>query len=120
MTIAQALSALDQRRHNGRTLEEKLRWLSQLDGTLRLLVLDRYGKGEFTPYTVDTPMDRQLLVGPPFEEIYLYWLEAQVCLADGEIAEYNNAITQYNRLYQAFGNHQNRTRIPKGEQRFRF
>lgn len=106
MTVMEAITQADARRHNGYSLEEKLRWLSQLDGKLSLMVLKEHeGQTEgFSGYGLSTPMDTVLLVKAPFDEIYLYWLDAQICYADGEIADYNAAIAQYNRLYAGFVN----------------
>lgn len=104
MTILQAITRCDNRRHNGYSREEKVQWLSQLDGKVALLIHDAFDgeKHPFNGYDRSTPADTVLLIGKPFEEIYLYWLEAQICYADGEIADYNSAISQYNRLYGAY------------------
>ena len=107
MTIQEALAQADSLRHNGYSQEEKIIWLSRLDGKIKGLILDTH-EGEapvFTGYDADTPQDTQLLVGKPFDEIYLYWLEAQICYRDGEIGDYNSAIAQYNRLYSAFASY---------------
>lgn len=123
MTILQAINQVDALRHNGYTPEEKMQWLSQLDGKIALLILDAH-EGEhraFTGYTRRTPMDTVLLVEAPFEELYVYWLEAQICYADGEIGDYNAAISQYNQLYAAFSAAYNREHSWKQtETRFRF
>lgn len=103
MTIQEALTQVDALRHNSYTQEEKMEWLSRLDGKIQLLILDAHAGSEqsFHGYDADTSLDTVLLVEKPFEEIYLYWLEAQICYRDGEIADYNGAIAQYNRLYNA-------------------
>lgn len=115
MTILQAIARIDGRRHNGYTREEKVRWLSQLDGIISLLIQECF-EGEvpaFSPYDENTPLDTMLLVGAPFEELYLYWLEAQICYCDGEIADYNAAIAQYNRLYGAYSLAYQKDHYPK-------
>ena len=115
MTIQEALTQADSLRHNSYSQEEKISWLSRLDGKIKRLILDTH-EGEnaaFGGYDADTPQDTQLLVGRPFEEIYLYWLEAQICYRDGEIADYNSAIAQYNRLYSAFAEDVRKCTMPK-------
>ena len=115
MTIQEALTRADAIRHNTYTQEEKIEWLSRLDGKIRQLILDAH-VGEpaaFHGYDANTPADTQLLVGKPFEEIYLYWLEAQICYRDGEIGDYNSAIAQYNRLYGTFLDAYRKSHMPK-------
>ena len=115
MTIQEALNRVDAMRHNTYTQEEKVEWLSRLDGKIQRLILEAH-EGEaaaFSGYDAHTPEDTVLLVKKPFEEIYLYWLEAQICYADGEIADYNGAIAQYNRLYSAFQDAYRKEHMPK-------
>ena len=115
MTIQEALIRVDAMRHNGYSQEEKIHWLSRLDGKIRQLILDAH-EGEsrdFTDYDGNTPLQTVLLVGKPFDEIYLYWLEAQICYRDGEIADYNGAIAQYNRLYSTFADAYRKQHMPK-------
>ena len=110
MTILQAITQADALRHNGYTPEEKVQWLSQLDGKVAKLILETH-QGEHRPfsgYTRHTPMDTVLLVDAPFEELYVYWLEAQICYADGEMSDYNGAISQFNQLFSVFSAAYNR------------
>lgn len=115
MTIQEALTRADAIRHNTYTQEEKTEWLSRLDGKIGKLILDAHeGKpAAFPGYDADTPGDTVLLVEKPFDEIYLYWLEAQICYRDGEIGDYNSAIAQYNRLYSAFEDAFRKAHMPK-------
>lgn len=104
MTISQAVTQLDAQRHNGYTPEQKRQWLTWLDGKVHRLVFQTHEGAvpDFSGYDLTTPGDTQLLIGAPFEEIYLYWLEAQVCYLDEEMSDYNAAISQYNRLFGVF------------------
>lgn len=119
MTLLQAITQVDVLRHNGYSPEEKVRWLNQLDGKIALLILDAH-EGEhptFSGYNRDTPMDTVLLVGEPFEELYVYWLEAQICYADGEIPDYNSAISQYNQILNSFSAAYSREHLRKQQGR---
>ena len=122
MTILEAITLADARRHNPYPQEEKIRWLSELDGKIRLLVLDacEHTEKPFPGYDRDTDPNRVLLVDKPFEELYLYWLESRICYADGEMEDYNSAITQYNRLYEAYTAAYRRSHMPRGGRRFLF
>lgn len=115
MTIQEALTRADAIRHNTYTQEEKIQWLSRLDGKIQKLILDVYEKEpvDFPGYDADTPGNTVLLVDKPFDEIYLYWLEAQICYRDGEIGDYNSAIAQYNRLYSTFADSYRKHHMPQ-------
>jgi hypothetical protein len=73
----------------------------------------------FNGYTDGTPLTTELLVHAPHDELYLYWLEAQIDYWNGEMAKYNNSIEMFNAVYEAFANHYNRVHMPKGK-KFKF
>lgn len=122
MTILEAITLADARRHNPYPQEEKIRWLSELDGKIHMLIREAHEgqTGGFSGYDRDTDQNTPLLVGKPFEELYLYWLEARICYEDGEMGDYNSAIAQYNRLYEAYGAAYRRSHMPRGSGRFLF
>ena len=119
MTIQEAINQADAIRHNTYSQEEKIQWLSRLDGKISEMILNSHADevSVFAGYDADTPEGTVLLVGKPFEEIYLYWLEAQICYRDGEINDYNSAIAQYNRLYSGFLNAYRKCHMPKSSGR---
>lgn len=119
MTIMEAIAWVDGLRHNGCSQEQKVAWLSQLDGKLHRLVLEAHegDTGVFGGYDGATALDTPLLVGKPFEDLYLYWLEAQICRCEGEVADYNGAIALYNQVYGAFAADYKQTHMPKGKGR---
>ena len=115
MTIDQAINALDSRQSNTFSRQEKISWLSQLDALICKEVLGQ----EFAGYTADTDPQTQLKAGQPWEEIYLHYMQAQICYCNGELTRYTNAAALYNNLFAAFKNHHNRTNLPsRGSWRF--
>ena len=115
MTIMEAIARVDESRHNTCSREEKIRWLSQLDGKIRreILMTHQGDPGEAFPgYGPDTPGDTVLLVGAPFEDLYLYWLEAQVCYSQGEFADHNAAAALYNRERSEFEKDYKKNHMP--------
>ena len=68
----------------------------------------------FCGYDDKTPMDTELLVPEPFDEIYPLWLEARIDYANGEYDKYNNSILMYNAAYDAYANYYNRNNMPLG------
>lgn len=85
-TIDGVIQEADELEHNTMSHDEKVRWLSRLDGRL----FDTYMKGRegapasWTPYGQDTPGTTALLVQHPWDDIYVHWLRAHIALFHGE------------------------------------
>lgn len=117
MTIDQAINTLDARRNNTFSRQEKIGWLSQLDGLIFQGVISTHqGEGEsFAGYTTDTDPQTRLLVPEPWEDIYLHYMQAQMDYINGEMTRYANAAALYNSVLTAYKNHYNRSHAPKGQ-----
>ena len=110
MTIIDAINRIDSLKPNGYTQSDKVKWLGGLDGRIHAEVIDLYeGGAEYAEYTDETPITKELLVKSPYDEVYLYWLEAQIDYWNGEYAKYNNSMDMFNTAYDAFAKHYNRT-----------
>ena len=117
MTILNAIGGIDALKPNTYGQDIKLRWLSDLDGLIKKQIIDVHEGGEnfpFDMYNDDTPLDTQLLVPHPYDDIHIKWLEASIDYANGEYGKYNNSITMYNAAYSAFEKYYNRTHMPIG------
>lgn len=97
MTIIEAVSLVDDRKHNTFTQEDKVSWLSRLDGEIGAVLRYRYETPLPTawPYDLSTDVETPLLVGPPFDSLYLYYLEMQIDYHSGDYGRYNNARALY-------------------------
>ena len=124
MTIMEALHRIDTIKPNSYNQAEKIKWLSTLDGIIQTEIIDAHDDGEnavFNGYTEDTPLTTTLTVSAPYDEIYLFWLEAKINYWNGEYGKYNNSIAMYNEAYSTFAKHYIRTHSPKGKKyKFRF
>lgn len=117
MKIIEAITQIDNLKHNTYSQNDKVQWLSRLDSNVKRLVIDTHEGGEevrFTGYTAETDPNTVLLVEEPFDEVYLRYLEMQIDYANGEIEKYNNSALLYNEAWLAFQNYYNRTHMPKG------
>ena len=118
MTINEAITRLDSLKPNGYTLSDKIVWLSIVDGMIKNNIIDTHEGGEavtFNGYTDDTPLDTELIVKAPYDELYLSWLSSKVDYFNGEFTRYNNNIVRYNDTLSAYANHYTRTHMPKGK-----
>lgn len=118
MTIIEAVTGIDSFKTNTYSQDDKIQWLSKLDMTVKLEIIDTHEGGddiEFSGYTSATPVETVMLIPAPHEDVYLRWLEAQIDYANGEFGKFNNSITMFNASYAAFANYYNRTHMPKGQ-----
>ena len=118
MTINEAITRINALKPNGISQDEKINWLSTLDITIKNEIIDVYEGEEikdFTGYTSETPLTTPLIVPPPYDEIYLYWLESKINYWNGEMGRYNNSITMFNTAYSAFERHYIKTHKTKGK-----
>ena len=118
MTITGAITHIDAVKPNAYSQDEKVRWLSTLDGVIKAEIIDTHEGADgvaFQAYDETTPLTQVLLVPHPYDDVYIKWLEAQIDYANGEYGKYNNSITMYNAAYTSFAKHYNRTHKPTGK-----
>ena len=117
MTIIEMITDVDALKPNGYEQPYKVQWLSQLDSRVKQDIIDTHEGGEdvsFSGYNDDTPIDTKLLIPPPYDDVYRFWLEAQIDYANGEYTKYNNSMAMFNTAYSAYERYYNRTHMPKG------
>ena len=118
MTIIEAINRIDNLKPNSYTQQDKVKWLSNLDGIIKAEIIDTHEGSEkviFNGYLPETEVITELLVPAPYDDIYVKWLEAQIDYANGETDKYENSMVMYNTLYSAFERYYNRTHMPKGK-----
>lgn len=116
MKIYEVIDQLDALKANAYKREQKIRWLSVLDGRIHGEVFCAH-EGEvpaFAGYNELTPVDTELLVPHPYDEVYLRWLEAQIDYHNGEYKKYNNSMAMFEAAFDAFRNHYRKNHKPKG------
>ena len=115
MTIREAIDRVDGLKYNTCTQSEKIMWLSQLDWDVKKNILDRYansGHWGFWGYDENTDQETQLLVPPPWDQMYLRWLEAQIDYYNGETERYNVAVLRFRDTYDDFAANYGRNHMP--------
>lgn len=115
MTIIEAIALVDNLKPNTYTQDDKIRWLSKLDGVIKAEIIDTHEGGSdvaFTGYDESTPLDTVLLVPAPYDDVYRFWLEAQIDYTNADFDKYNNSSMRYNAEYSAFERHYIRTHKP--------
>ena len=123
MTLMEAIAQLDSLVRNTYSQNDKVGWLSRLDWIIKTQIIDLHQGAEnvsFNGYDDNADLHTTLLVPPPFDEIYLRWMEAQIHYHDSELDRYNAAITMYNTAYEGFRDHYTRQHKPLTTSRFLF
>lgn len=116
MKIIEAIGRVDELKPNTYDVEHKIGWLSKLDLMIQNNVFNTHeGATEkvFEGYPVDVDQQTDLLAPAPFDEMYIYWLKAQINLSNGEYNRYNVEITMFNTEWQEYINDYNRHHMPK-------
>lgn len=115
MTIIGAINHIDSVKPNGYSQDDKIRWLSAIDGIVKAEIIDTHEGAESVTsreYDETTPLTQELLIPHPYCDVYIKWLEAQIDYANGEYGKYNNSITMFNSVYSAYEKYYNRTHKP--------
>lgn len=120
MTIEKVIGLVDDLKPNQLTEEQKIQWLSQLDYRIFREILLKHEKDpampeEFSGYDADTAGGTELLAPPPYDEIYRWYLEMQIDLANMELEKYNNSAALYNNAWGEFARMWHREHMPRAD-----
>lgn len=123
MNIQDCINRVDSIKPNQYSIEDKVAWLSYLDGSIRKTIIDTHEseieRAEFTPYSADRITD-ELLVPFPYDELYLDYLMAKIDEANGETVRYNNTASTFNAKMEDYAKAYHRKYKPKNENYFRY
>jgi hypothetical protein len=103
MTLREAISRADRVRPNAFTNNEKTAWISALEGRVAANVF-LWPPVElfYTRYTWKDNRNIELLVKPPHDDIYFYWLQAKIDEHNGEYDKQQNSMQIFNAHYSDF------------------
>ena len=113
MTIKECIDAVDNLKPNQYTIEEKVMWLSFLDGIIIDEVLKTHegydGRYDtFTGYNVDR-LSEELIVPSPYDRLYTAYLKMKIDEENGETQRYNNSARLYNSYLSEYKKNYNKT-----------
>ena len=115
MTLEEAISLCDRVKPNQYSRNEKIRWLSDVDGQIQREMWDYVEPVEFAGYDEETPVETLLLAPKPYEGMYEAYLSAQIDLHNGEFTRYQNSAQLYNSIFAAFAGWYRREHMPTQE-----
>lgn len=79
--------------------EDKYKWISRLDGMISAEV---FRDAEPVKYEIPEDADKELLVGPPYDDIYVLYCAAMVDFYNREYSAYNNSVMMFNERFEAY------------------
>ena len=109
-TVNKVIEYVDKVKPNAYGEEEKFRWLSELDGMVRRLVMQEEEAPE-DRYPDDG--DTELLVPYPFNEVYPLYMMAMIDLNNKEYTAYNNSVLVFNSKFEEYKKAYIREHLPK-------
>lgn len=116
MKVGECIAMVDALKPNKFETADKLKWLSDIDGTIVRELIDTHENSPlsdpFVPYS-DGDIDRDLIVPFPYDVLYRWYLESQIDLGNMEIGKYNNSRNLFNQAYQTYTDQYNRTHLAK-------
>lgn len=115
MTLQEAIDRIDGLKPNQYQVEDKVRWLSDLDMNIyRDVILTHWHKPDkklFMGYTMED-LDTKLIADDPYTELYVAYLGMKIDEYNNETQRYNNSATMFNAYYENYAKHINKTRRP--------
>ena len=102
--------------------EQKLHWLSTLDGRVFREIMAARDRSAACPEPYQSGQE-ELLIGFPYgEDIYYYYLQAMIAAENSETQRYNKRMTMFNSALTDFENWYIRSHEPMSRDgaRFRF
>ena len=105
----EVLARVDALLPNGYTEAEKLGWLAQAEGFVLREI--RGAEGALPEMAKETELTAEI----PYDEMYRFYVEAQVHYANGETARYNNAVSLWNNGFLTYRDYYCRREMPEGQ-----
>lgn len=119
MTIKECIDLVDNVKPNQYSIEDKVAWLSFLDGLIINDVLkthEGYDRkyDEFDGYSADR-LSTKLIADHPYDTMYTAYLKMKIDEENGETARYNNSATMFNSYLGVYKKYYNKTHLPVNE-----
>ena len=125
MTINEVLALVDDLKPSNISTERKIGWLNDLDRRVFDDIFARHERDASTPetfagYTEVTDEETVLLIPEPHCEVYRWFLEMQIDLANMEMAKYNNSMMLFTAAWNDYAGAYHRTHMPITTANFKY
>ena len=124
ITIGEVLSLVDSIKPNTRTEEEKILWLNNIDRMVYEEIIkahEGFETVEFNGYSADTPQSQELLIPKHYgAEVYRFFIEMQIDLANAEYSKYNTSMQLFDMAYNNYAQAYTREHMPLTTATFKY
>ena len=107
LTAGRMLGRVDALLPNQYSREEKMRWLAEAEGFVLREVRQLAGA------LPEVTEDYVLTAEAPYDQMYRYYVEAQIHYANGELERYNNAMALWNNGLMTLRDYWCREHLPR-------
>ena len=119
MKVRNAIEEADTLKVNMYPTEIKIKWLRRLELRIKREIIDthKYNEGEeeiTVPDEDGFDLESDLIVGEPWSEMYVHWLEAQIDYNNMEYDGFNAANAMFESVFESFRNAYNEEHMPYG------
>ena len=115
MKVAEIITNVGQLRQNDYDLEQKTRWLSEVEGTI-IDEIHNMAEGndeDFTGYRYELDSEKETKLPDRFTDIYIHYIKAKIEFYDGETEQYNSEVAAYQSSYDQYAAWYRRNHMPK-------
>ena len=117
MKIEEIITEVDDLAPNQYSVEQKISWLSSLDGKIfEEVIVTHKTKNPYAyvpPQGYKTDSEQLLLGGPYGKDVYVHYLLAKIASMNGESVKYQQYMALYNTEYGQWLNWYNRRHMPR-------
>ena len=115
MKIKDMLDKVNRLKENTIDDADKFEWINELEGIVfnKVFAMAEDTDFTFTPNEYDVDIENELLIPVPYTDTYFHFLCAKIDEVNGEFTSYNNSMTLYNNMYEAFAIQYRRNHVPK-------
>lgn len=115
MKLKQVIDLVDGIEPNAYTNDVKTAWMNEVEGMVQTDVMLRAIE-DIDQYTWTDDQQTVLLVKPPHDKLYRFYLQAMIQLANAEYDRYQNTMTVFNAVWGEFVRWFSRTVYPAGRE----
>ena len=122
MYLAELINLIDEEKPNQYLPEQKVRWLSEVEGIIIDDILNNYEGEElkFEAYDDSKDQETKLLVPDRYTDIYINYLSAKIDFNNMETEQYNNDVAMFESSLEQYKKFYIRTHMPKQRGRFKY
>ncbi len=122
MYLVELINLIDEEKPNQYSPEQKVRWLSEIEGIIVDDILNNYEGEEikFEAYDYSKDQETALLVPDRYTDIYVNYLSAKIDFNNMETEQYNNDVAMFESSLEQYKKFYIRTHMPKQRGRFKY